>query len=76
MFKTRVCDILGIDFPIVLAGMGGASTPELAAAVNRAVEDVLDQGARTADLAKPGDEILGTRQMGDQVLKAVEQRLS
>jgi 3-isopropylmalate dehydrogenase len=50
--------------------------PELAAAVNRAVEDVLDQGARTADLAKPGDEILGTRQMGDQVLKAVEQRLS
>jgi nitronate monooxygenase len=36
MFKTRVCDILGINYPIVLAGMGGASTPELAAAVSNA----------------------------------------
>ena len=26
--RTRVCDILEIDYPIVLAGMGGASTPE------------------------------------------------
>jgi NAD(P)H-dependent flavin oxidoreductase YrpB (nitropropane dioxygenase family) len=33
---TRVCDILGIRYPIVLAGMGGASTPELAAAVSNA----------------------------------------
>ena len=36
MFKTRVCDILEIEYPIVLAGMGGASTPELAAAVSNA----------------------------------------
>ncbi len=36
MFKTRVCEILGIEYPIVLAGMGGASTPELAAAVSNA----------------------------------------
>ncbi len=34
--KTRVCEILGIQHPIVLAGMGGASTPELAAAVSNA----------------------------------------
>ena len=33
---TRLCDILGIEVPIVLAGMGGASTPELAAAVSNA----------------------------------------
>jgi NAD(P)H-dependent flavin oxidoreductase YrpB (nitropropane dioxygenase family) len=33
---TRVCDILDIQYPIVLAGMGGASTPELAAAVSNA----------------------------------------
>ena len=33
---SRVCDILGIDYPIVLAGMGGASGPELAAAVSNA----------------------------------------
>ena len=33
---NRVCDILGIEVPIVLAGMGGASTPRLAAAVSNA----------------------------------------
>jgi nitronate monooxygenase len=34
--KTRVCEILEIDYPIVLAGMGGASGPELVAAVSNA----------------------------------------
>lgn len=48
---------------------------DLAAVVNGAVEDVLDAGARTADIAKPGEKVLGTRQMGDAVLKAVERRL-
>lgn len=33
---TRICDLLEIEHPIVLAGMGGASTPELAAAVSNA----------------------------------------
>ncbi len=33
---TPICDLLGIEFPIVLAGMGGASTPKLAAAVSNA----------------------------------------
>jgi NAD(P)H-dependent flavin oxidoreductase YrpB (nitropropane dioxygenase family) len=33
---TRVCEILEIEYPIVLAGMGGASGPELAAAVSNA----------------------------------------
>jgi nitronate monooxygenase len=33
---TRVCDMLGIQTPILLAGMGRASTPELAAAVSNA----------------------------------------
>lgn len=35
-FHTVVCDILEIEYPIVLAGMGGASTPELTAAVSNA----------------------------------------
>jgi 3-isopropylmalate dehydrogenase len=52
-----------------------AKRPELAAAVNRAVEDVLDAGARTGDIAKPGEKVLGTREMGEAVLKAVERRL-
>ena len=33
---SRICDLLEIEVPIVLAGMGGASTPELAAAVSNA----------------------------------------
>lgn len=33
---SPVCDILGIEYPIALAGMGGASTPALAAAVSNA----------------------------------------
>ena len=33
---TRICEILEIEYPIVLAGMGGASGPELAAAVSNA----------------------------------------
>ena len=34
--STRVCEILEIEKPIVLAGMGGASCPALAAAVSNA----------------------------------------
>ena len=34
--QSRVCEILEIDQPIVLAGMGGASSPALAAAVSNA----------------------------------------
>lgn len=33
---SRVCDILEIKYPILLAGMGGASVPRLAAAVSNA----------------------------------------
>jgi 3-isopropylmalate dehydrogenase len=52
-----------------------AKRPELAAAINGAVEDVLDAGARTGDIARRGEPVLSTRQMGDAVLKAVERRL-
>jgi NAD(P)H-dependent flavin oxidoreductase YrpB (nitropropane dioxygenase family) len=34
--RTPICDALGIDVPIVLAGMGQAATPALAAAVSNA----------------------------------------
>jgi len=33
---TRVCDLLGITQPVVLGGMGGATSPELVAAVSNA----------------------------------------
>ena len=35
MLRTRLCDLLGIDVPIILAGMGaGATSAEFAAAVS------------------------------------------
>jgi NAD(P)H-dependent flavin oxidoreductase YrpB (nitropropane dioxygenase family) len=36
MIATRVCDVLGITHPIVLAGMGGGTNPELVGAVSEA----------------------------------------
>jgi NAD(P)H-dependent flavin oxidoreductase YrpB (nitropropane dioxygenase family) len=34
--KTRICDMLGIEYPILLAGMGSCAGPTLAAAVSNA----------------------------------------
>lgn len=34
--RTRICELFGIEHPVVLAGMGGASTPRLVAAVSNA----------------------------------------
>ena len=34
--KTELCDMLGIEIPVILAGMGGAAGPTLAAAVSEA----------------------------------------
>ncbi len=36
VLHTRLCDILDIEYPIVLAGMGGVATAELVAAVSEA----------------------------------------
>jgi 3-isopropylmalate dehydrogenase (EC 1.1.1.85) len=44
---------------------------EKAQIIERAVEKVLDNGLRTADLAKPGERILSTSEMGDAVLEAL-----
>ncbi|MGC7873626.1 3-isopropylmalate dehydrogenase [Desulfosporosinus sp. SYSU MS00001] len=44
---------------------------EKAKLIERAVERVLEEGYRTTDLAKPGDKVLGTREMGDAVVAAL-----
>jgi NAD(P)H-dependent flavin oxidoreductase YrpB (nitropropane dioxygenase family) len=36
VLKTRACALLGIERPVVLAGMGGSTNPELVAAVSNA----------------------------------------
>ena len=46
---------------------------DLADRVERAVRSVLAQGVRTADIALPGERIVGTRAMGDAVVAALHQ---
>lgn len=36
MLKTRICELFGLEYPIVCAGMGGVALAELAAAVSEA----------------------------------------
>jgi nitronate monooxygenase len=36
MLRTQLCELFGIEFPIISAGMGGVATAELAAAVSNA----------------------------------------
>src|SRR5204863_5113569 len=36
MIRTPICDLLGVDYPILLAGMGGVSYSEVTAAVSEA----------------------------------------
>lgn len=44
---------------------------EEAGRIDQAVLTVLDQGYRTADLAKPGEKAVGTKEMGDAVVAAL-----
>lgn len=45
--------------------------PAVALAIQQAVGRVLDQGLRTADIAQPGEVVVGTQAMGDAVLSAL-----
>jgi len=36
VLRTRLCDLLGIEYPIIQSGMGGIAGPDLAAEVSRA----------------------------------------
>ena len=45
--------------------------PEEADCIENAVNRVLKEGRRTADIAKPGETVLSTSQMGDMVVKAL-----
>jgi 3-isopropylmalate dehydrogenase len=44
---------------------------DAARAVERAVETALEQGARTADIAGPGEKTLTTTEMTDAILAAL-----
>jgi 3-isopropylmalate dehydrogenase len=49
----------------------GLGRPEAAAAIRGAVERVLGQGVRTPDLARAGDTVVGTVEMGRRVREAL-----
>jgi 3-isopropylmalate dehydrogenase len=45
--------------------------PEAAARIEKAVDAVLSQGLRTPDIHSAGTTKVGTREMGDAVVKAL-----
>lgn len=46
--------------------------PDLADKIETAVKSVLDQGLRTADIARSGEKVLSTSEMGDAVIAALK----
>ena len=65
MLRTPVCDRLGIQYPIVLAGMGGVSMHRLVAAVSNA-GGLGVIGAATLDARQLRREIQQTRELTDK----------
>jgi 3-isopropylmalate dehydrogenase len=65
----------GIANPIgAIASVGmllryGLDLPEAAQSIDRAIASALENGARTADIALPGDRILGTRDLGQEIAR-------
>jgi 3-isopropylmalate dehydrogenase len=45
--------------------------PDVASRIEQAVRAVLARGLRTADIAQPGEAVVGTRAMGDAVVAAL-----
>jgi enoyl-[acyl-carrier protein] reductase II len=63
--RTPLCDLLGIEHPIMLAGMGGVSYAELAAAVSNAGGyGVLGMAGRGPDFIR--DEMRKVRRLTDK----------
>jgi NAD(P)H-dependent flavin oxidoreductase YrpB (nitropropane dioxygenase family) len=52
VFRTALCDVLGIEYPILQSGMGGIAGPELVAEVSRAGGLGI-----LAGLSVPGEEL-------------------
>jgi enoyl-[acyl-carrier protein] reductase II len=65
MLHTEICDLFGIEYPIVLAGMGGVSMAPLVAAVSNA-GGLGVIGAATLDPDGLRKEIRKTRELTDK----------
>jgi 3-isopropylmalate dehydrogenase len=66
-----VANPLGAILSLALLLRWSAGRPEDAAHLEAAVERALDAGARTADIAAPGEPVLGTEEMTRAVLDAL-----
>ena len=49
----------------------GLKQAEPAQAIEKAIHRVLAEGARTRDIARPGDTVLGTRAMAERIVAAL-----
>jgi 3-isopropylmalate dehydrogenase len=49
----------------------GLQLHEAAQSVDRAIAAALENGARTADIAFPGEPILGTRDLGEEIVRCI-----
>ena len=65
MIHTRICDLLGITHPVILGGMGTATTAPLVAAVSNAggfgtlgTSAIVPETTPHPTLAAPSDEPL------------------
>jgi 3-isopropylmalate dehydrogenase len=67
-----IANPLGAILSVALLLRWSAQRPEEAARLEAAVGAALSAGVRTADIAAPGEAVLGTRGMGDAVLAALE----
>jgi enoyl-[acyl-carrier protein] reductase II len=63
--RTQFCDLVGVEYPVMLAGMGGVSLSRLVAAVSNA-GGLGVIGAATLGAEELREEIRRTRQMTDR----------
>lgn len=63
---------IGAILSLALALRHSVADEAAAAAVERAVTHALEAGARTADIAAPGETVIGSAAMGDAVLAALQ----
>ena len=66
-----IANPLGAIASVAMLLRYGLKQPEAADQVDRAVSAVLASGARTADIARPGERTVGTREMGEMVAREV-----
>ncbi|HSB53727.1 MAG TPA: isocitrate/isopropylmalate family dehydrogenase, partial [Gemmatimonadales bacterium] len=66
-----VANPIGTIASVAMLLRHGLKQPEPARAIEQAIHQVLNDGARTRDIARPGEPTLGTRAMAARVIAAL-----